>query len=116
MRFYLLGREMPVIKLFTLVLATGLFVARLAIGAEDVAGQTSGQTSGQDEDSIVFMGKCPNGAMYRLRAYDTYEAGMVKSFYDYEGPAGKGTIQSKTPPKVLAIRVCRALAEIRGDS
>lgn len=71
---------------------------------------------GQDDSTFVFMGVCPNGAMYRLKAYDKWSEGASRSFYDYEGPAGQGTIQTQTPPKTLAVRVCRALAEIVGDS
>ena len=71
---------------------------------------------GTDDSTFVFMGVCPNGAMYRLKAYDKWTEGASRSFYDYEGPAGQGTIQTQTPPKTLAVRVCRALAEIVGDS
>ncbi len=39
-------------------------------------------------------------------------AGLSRSFYDYDGPNGKGTVQAETPPKVMAARVCRKLAEI----
>lgn len=37
---------------------------------------------------------------------------MTQSFYDYEGPNGKGTVQTETVPKVMAARVCRKMAEI----
>jgi len=71
---------------------------------------------GPDDVSFVFMGRCPNGVMYRLKAYDQKVEGSVLSFYDYEGPAGHGTIQSKTAPKIIAVRVCRPMAEIASDS
>jgi len=65
-----------------------------------------------DEESFVFGGKCDSGEPYRLYAYQKFTNGQLLSFYDYEGPAGKGTVQSNTIPKVLAARVCRKLAEI----
>jgi hypothetical protein len=72
-------------------------------------------TSGNDEETFVFMDRCPNGVMYRLKAYQKLVGGVVIPYYDYDGPAGQGTIQSQTPPKTIAVRVCRALAEIRSD-
>lgn len=71
--------------------------------------------SGDDEQTFIFMGRCDNGEMYRLKAYQKLMESVSFSFYDYEGPAGKGTIQSQITPKTLAVRVCRALAEIRSD-
>ena len=68
------------------------------------------------EETMIFMGKCPNGEPYRLKAYQKLIEGSLKSFYDYQGPAGQGTIQTQTPPKTIAVRVCRQLAEIVGDS
>lgn len=70
---------------------------------------------GNDDDTFVFMGRCPNGEMYRLKAYQQLIDGNLQSFYDYEGPAGKGTVQTKTSPKVMVARLCLALAEIRSD-
>ena len=73
------------------------------------------QPLGNDEDTFVFMARCPNGAMYRLFSYDKEVGGIKQSFYDYEGPAGKGTVKTKTAPRVMASRVCLDLAEIAGD-
>lgn len=70
---------------------------------------------GNDDETYVFMGRCPNGEMYRLKAYQKWVNGTSESLYDYEGPAGKGTVQTKTPPKTLAVRICRKLAEISND-
>ena len=70
---------------------------------------------GNDDETYVFMGRCPNGEMYRLKAYQKWVNGTSESFYDYEGPAGKGTVQTKTSPRTLAVRLCRKLAEIRND-
>jgi hypothetical protein len=70
---------------------------------------------GPDDDTYVFMGRCPSGAVYRLVAYDKEAQGLKQSYYDYEGPAGKGTVKTKTAPRVMMSRVCLALAEIAGD-
>ena len=71
---------------------------------------------GNDDVDFVFMGKCPNGELYRLKSYQQWINGVSVSFYDYQGPAGQGTVQTKTPPKTMAVRVCRALAEIASDA
>ena len=42
--------------------------------------------------------------------------GLLQSFYDYEGPAGKGTVRTNTSPKKMAVRVCRELADISDGS
>lgn len=73
------------------------------------------QAIGNDEDTFVFMARCPSGAMYRLISYDKEVSGIKQSFYDYEGPAGKGTVKTKTAPRVMASRVCLDRAEIAGD-
>lgn len=70
---------------------------------------------GNDFETYVVMGKCPNGEMYRLKAYQKFVDGTSESFYDYEGPAGKGSVQTKTSLRTLAVRICRKLAEIRSD-
>ncbi len=70
---------------------------------------------GNDEAEFVFSGQCPNGEKYRLFAYTQILGGQAASFYDYEGPTGKGTIRSNTTPRTLAVRVCRKLAEIIDD-
>ena len=65
-----------------------------------------------DEETFVFAGTCPNGKSYRLISYQRNVNGMMQSYYDYEGSVGKGTVQSNTYPKVMAVRICRQLAEI----
>lgn len=70
---------------------------------------------GNDDDTFIFMGRCPHGEVYRLLSYDKEVNGLKQSFYDYEGPAGKGTVKTKTEPRVMMSRVCLALAEIAGD-
>lgn len=64
---------------------------------------------------ITMTGRCPNGDAFRLVAYEKQVEGLWKSFYDYQGPVGVGTVKTKTAPKVMASRVCIALAEIASD-
>ena len=65
-----------------------------------------------DEETFVFAGTCPNGKAYRLVSYQRDLSGKTHSYYDYEGPVGTGTVQSNAHPKVMAVRICRQLAEI----
>jgi hypothetical protein len=67
---------------------------------------------GNDEETFLLTGTCQNGEPYRLFSYQKRTGGLSQSFYDYEGPAGKGSVRSDTYPKVMAVRVCRKLAEI----
>lgn len=67
---------------------------------------------GNDEDTFTFVGKCPNGFNYRLVSYQMDVSGTPQSFYDYEGPAGKGKVSTAATPKTMSVRVCRQLAEI----
>jgi hypothetical protein len=76
-------------------------------GVPDAALQNS-----LNEDTFVFAGKCANGETYRLFSYRKPAQGALMSYYDYAGPAGRGTVQSNTSPKVMAVRVCHPLAEI----
>ena len=65
-----------------------------------------------DEDTYTFAGRCPNGETYRIYAYQKLFENTLQSFYDYEGPVGKGTVRSTATPKTMSARVCRQLAEI----
>ena len=69
-------------------------------------------TLGNDEDTFTFVGQCPSGAHYRLVSYQTAVSGTSESFYDYDGPAGKGKVSTSATPKTMSVRVCRHLAEI----
>ena len=78
-----------------------------------IAPTTMAQTTlGNDEDTFTFVGQCPNGENYRLVSYPMGVAGISQSFYDYEGPAGKGKVSTDASPKTMSVRVCRQLAEI----
>jgi hypothetical protein len=67
---------------------------------------------GNDEGAFTFAGRCPNGDNYRLLSYEAHVNGQLHTFYDYEGPVGKGTVKSAASPKTMSVRVCRKLAEI----
>lgn len=67
------------------------------------------------EAGITMTGRCPSGDAFRLVSYDKQVEGLWKSFYDYQGPAGMGTVRTQTVPRVMASRVCIALAEIASD-
>lgn len=69
-----------------------------------------------DEDTFVFAGRCPNAEPYRIFSYSLRVDGLAQSFYDYEGPAGKGTVRTNAVPKKMVARVCHALADIQNGS
>ena len=71
---------------------------------------------GNDEDTFTFVGRCPNGESYRIYSFEMDVDGLLQSFYNYEGPAGKGTVRTNTSPKKMAVRVCRELADISDGS
>lgn len=96
-------------------LFTGLFVSTVVWASASVWAATAEKSTtrlGNDDEAFVFSGKCANDEPYRLVAYQKNASGFAKSFYDYEGPNGKGTVQTETTPKVMAARVCRRMAEI----
>jgi hypothetical protein len=82
------------------------------VGAVIAATKMLPTTLGNDEDTFTFVGQCPNGDNYRLVSYQMDIAGTSQSYYDYEGPAGKGKVSTSASPKTMSVRVCRQLAEI----
>ena len=58
---------------------------------------------GNDEDTFTFVGKCPNGNNYRIVSYQVDVSGTTQSFYDYEGPVGKGKVSTSATPKLAEI-------------
>jgi hypothetical protein len=75
-----------------------------------------GQSAREQKDrEITMTGRCPNGDSYRLISYEKEVEGYWKSFYDYQGPVGVGTVKTQTAPRVMVSRVCIALAEIASD-
>ena len=71
---------------------------------------------GNDDQEFIFAGGCPNGDKYRIFSYQMEVDGITRSFYDYEGPAGKGTVITNAQPKKMATRVCHELADISNGS
>jgi hypothetical protein len=67
---------------------------------------------GNDDTNFMFGGVCPNGEPYKIVAYQQVVDNVPQAFYDYEGPAGKGTVRTTASPKTLSVRICRKLAEI----
>lgn len=67
---------------------------------------------GNDDSTFTFTGLCPNGETYRIFSYQKAVESALESFYDYDGPVGKGTVRSSASPKTMSVRVCRKLAEI----
>jgi hypothetical protein len=105
----------PNFSYLSLVSVTCFFFSALCFSnASAWASQTDQRNTnlGAHEEAFVFTGTCANNEPYRLVAYQKSVSGFSRSFYDYEGPNGMGTVQSETPPKVMAARVCRKLAEI----
>jgi hypothetical protein len=93
-----------------------LFAASLGTAlASSPNAQHAQQVRVQNDAGITMTGRCPNGDAFRLVAYDQQVEGLWKSFYDYQGPVGTGTVKTKTVPKVMVSRVCIALAEIASD-
>jgi len=82
------------------------------VGANITSTSTLQATLGNDENTFTFVGKCPNGYNYRLVSYQMDVSGTPQSFYDYEGPVGKGKVSTTASPKTMSVRVCRQLAEI----
>lgn len=72
----------------------------------------AGSQLGEDDTSFTFAGQCPNGERYRIFSYQRVVGNSSQSFYDYEGPVGKGTVRTDASPKTMSVRVCRKLAEI----
>ena len=78
--------------------------------------KTSPVAFGNDEQDFVDTGQCPNGDLYRIRAYQMDVDGLTHKFYDFDGPAGKGTIRTNASPKKIVVRVCHELADISNGS
>lgn len=84
----------------------------LALVCFALAGPTAQAKFTNDDETYTFAGRCPNGETYRIHAYQKLVDNTPQSFYDYQGPVGKGTVRSTATPKTMAARVCRQLAEI----
>lgn len=101
-----------------IVAITFISVASLSIFLESAVAtvQAGSHTAlGNDETEFVFAGTCHNGEAYRLFSYNKVVDGQTYPHYDYEGPAGKGSVSTRATPRTMAVRVCIKLAEIIDD-
>lgn len=98
---------------FTSAAALSIF---LSTSVSPVLSKTVHNTGiGNDEKEFVFSGTCDNGQTYRLLSYEKVINGQTFSQYDYEGPAGKGTVKTSATPRTMSVRICREMAEIIDD-
>jgi hypothetical protein len=107
------SRAITIAMAFTSVAALSIF---LSTSISPVLAKNPGSLGlGHDEKEFVFSGKCDNGESYRLLSYEKVINGQTFSQYDYEGPAGKGTVKTSATPRTMSVRVCRQMAEIIDD-
>jgi len=95
-------------------LLTHMSVTPSALAQTSTAKKTN--MLGNEDTTFIFAGLCPNGQTYRLLSYQKETEGKVYALYDYEGPVGTGTVKTRATPKTMAVRVCRAMAEILDDA
>jgi hypothetical protein len=62
---------------------------------------------GEDQTDFVWVGKCANGASYRLAFEKQDVNGTQSPMFDYEGPLGKGSTLSSVEPRVAKEYVCK---------
>ena len=106
------------------ILLTAFFIAVIQLypsaHSQALVTQTKAKPStkqpGNNDNEFIFAGRCMNGESYRIYSYEKNIDGYFKSFYDYEGPVGKGTVMTSAPPKTVAERICRQSAEIANGS
>jgi len=103
-------------NLFLLLCLVANLATLPALTASASTRETSPSPLGNDDTEFVFAGRCPSGDQYRLFSYQMDVDGLMQSFYDYEGPAGKGTVRTNTPPKKMLTRLCRNLSDINDGS
>lgn len=106
-----------ILKIIALAISLQVMVACANQAASTAPKSTPIQSENNDgeEPEYIFSGKCPNGDRYRLHLYKSDFEGSTGWYYNYQGPVGKGTVKTNTPPKTMAVRVCRGLAEIASD-
>ena len=97
------------------IVVASLF-ANLALASNLAARNVDTTKVGNDEETFTFVGKCPNGAAYRVVSYQAELEGTRQSFYDFQGPAGKGTVRTNASPQKMVVRLCREQADITDGS
>jgi len=70
------------------------------------ASATTLKITGEDDTDFLFVDKCKSGVAYRLKAYKIVVNGDAIQMYDYQGPRGKGTIQSDVEPREAKALLC----------
>lgn len=96
---------------FTNVLQLVFVIFAVTCSAQELL-ENSETLHESNEPVVELAGRCVNGEEYRLRSYQKLDQAKSKSYYDYMGPAGIGTVQVDTEPKVMVARICLKLAEI----
>lgn len=102
--------------IFLLVCLIANVVTLPSVTAKSARSESSQASLGNDEIEFTFTGRCLSGDAYRIFSYQMDVDGLSQSFYDYEGPAGKGTVQTNTTPKKFAVRICHTQADIHSGS
>ena len=97
------------VGLLTLKTAFVTYALTCSVRAESL---NIGAVIQDNQEDFVFSGHCFNGDSYRLHAFQRVNDGQKLSYYEYAGPAGKGTVQVDTSPRAMAQRVCLKSAEI----
>ncbi len=106
------------------LLFAGLLIAVLHLCTPSISQAYAGQSKakltqaqpGNNDIEFIFAGRCMNGEPYRIFSYEKNIDGYTKSFYDFEGPVGKGTVMTSASPKTVAERICRQTAEMADGS
>jgi hypothetical protein len=103
-------------RFFLITCLVANIAAFSAVFAMTDLSKTSPVAFGNDEKDFVVTGQCSNGNSYRVRTYQMDVDGLTQTFYDFDGPAGKGTIRTNASPKKIVVRVCHELADISNGS
>lgn len=103
-------------KLFLLLCFVANIAALPVLAADVKVNPSSVSAIGNDDTEFVFAGRCPHGEPYRIFSYQMEIDGINQSFYNFEGPAGKGTIRTNAQPKKMVVRLCHSLADLNDGS
>jgi hypothetical protein len=103
-------------RLFLITCFVANIAAFSAVFAKTDLSKTTPVAFGNDEQDFIFTGYCPNGDAYRIHAYQMDIDGLTQAFYDFDGPAGKGSVKTNAAPKKMVVRVCHELADIANGS
>jgi hypothetical protein len=62
---------------------------------------------------FIFVAQCINGHNYQPHSYQMERDGLTMTFYAYQRPAGKVTLQAEVQPQEMTNRTCREIADAR---